>query len=130
MSDIDYSKLSKRVHPGDTVFVTTHAEGEIRGRLVRLAPEVIVVTSDQGERTVAFNEIGWIEKRGDPVWNGALIGAGILGWPMMAGAGASCSPDCATVVPQALAVGVAVGAAIGALVDALIPGARSCSAIV
>jgi hypothetical protein len=121
-SEADYSKLSRRVDEGDTVFVTTRTEGLIEGRLVRLAPEAIIVASEQGERTVAFSDVGWIEKRGDPVWNGGLIGAGILGFGMMGGAGASCSPDCATQVPQATAVGVAVGAAIGALVDWMIPG--------
>ena len=78
-SDADYSKLARRISQGDTVFITTQTEGEVRGRLVRIAPEAIIVATEQGERTVAFSDVGWIEKRGDPVWHGALIGAVILG---------------------------------------------------
>ena len=104
------------------MFITTHTEGEIRGRLVRIAPEAIVVASERGERTVAFSDVGWIEKRGDPVWNGAVIGAFILGYGMGGGAGASCSPNCSREVPEALAMGFAIGAAVGALIDWMIPG--------
>ncbi len=122
MSDTDYSHLSHRISPGDSLFVTTRTEGEMRGRLVRLSPDEIVVASTHGNQTIPFSNIGWIEKRGDPLWNGALIGAGFLGFSMMAGASASCSPDCSSQVPQALGVGADIGAVIGALIDRMIPG--------
>ena len=121
-SDSDYSNVTRRLSPGDTVFITTHTEGEIRGRLVRMSPEAIVVAGDHGERSVASRDIGWIEKRGDPVWMGTLIGAGLFGFAMMGAAGASCSPDCGTQVPAAMALGIGVGAAAGALIDWMIPG--------
>jgi hypothetical protein len=122
MSDADYSNLSHRISPGDSLFVTTRTEGEIKGRLVRLSPDEIVVASTHGNQTIPFSNIGWIEQRGDPLWNGALIGAGLLGFSMMAGAGASCSPNCSSQVPQALGAGAAFGAGIGALIDWVIPG--------
>jgi hypothetical protein len=122
MADADYSSVSHRISPGDSLFVITRTEGEIRGRLVRLSPDEIVVASTHGNQTIPFSNIGWIEKRADPLWNGALIGAGLLGFSMMGGAGASCSPDCSSQVPHALAAGAAIGGGIGALIDWMIPG--------
>jgi hypothetical protein len=122
LSDPDHSALMHRISPGDTIFVITRTEGEIAGRFVRLLPDELVVASTLGDQTIAFSNIGWIEKRGDPLWNGAVIGAGLMGFSMMGAAGASCSPNCSSQVPQALLAGLGVGAAIGAMVDWMIPG--------
>ena len=122
MSDDEYAALSHHVSVGDTVYVTTHTAGEIRGRLVHLSADSVVVASGAHPQAISFRDIGWIEKRGDPLWNGALIGGGLLAFPMMAGASASCSPDCSSAVPAAFAVGLGIGAGIGALIDSIIPG--------
>ena len=122
LPDSAFTKLNQRISTADTVFVTTRDAGEIRGRYVRLSADAIVIATEQGERTIPFDDVGWIEKRGDPLWNGALIGAGIFGFSMMGAAGASCSPSCSSQVPEGLAFGAAIGAAIGALIDRLTPG--------
>ena len=123
LSDAEYSTVARRVAPGATIFVTTRTAGEIRGRLVRLTPDAVVITADgAGEQVISFGDVAWMERRGDPIWDGALIGGSIWGFGSLAGAGASCSPDCASVVPAATAIGVGVGAAFGAAIDWLIPG--------
>jgi len=122
ISDAGYSKLSRQVSDGDHVFVTTRTAGEIRGRLVHLSSDAVVVASGLQEQTILLSDIAWMEKRGDRLWNGALIGGGLLGFALMGGAGASCSPDCSSVVPRAFAAGLAIGAAVGAMIDWTIPG--------
>jgi hypothetical protein len=117
-----FAELGQRVKPGDTIFVTGRDSAETRGRLVRLSPTSLVMAIGGQEREIPSTEIGWIERRGDAVWDGALLGAFALGLSFAGGAGASCSPDCAKVVPTAALYGAAAGAVLGAGIDSLHPG--------
>lgn len=114
-----FADLGRYLDPGDTVFVTGRETGETRGRLVRVSPNAVVVIVEGQEREFPSTEIGWIEKRGDSVWNGVLIGAFVLGLPFAGGAGASCSPNCGAAVTGAALGGAAIGAGVGALIDSL-----------
>jgi hypothetical protein len=114
--------LARTVRPGQQIFVTTRTAGEKRGRFVRVSSGAVVLTSDGAEQSIPLADVGWIERRGDPLWNGALIGAGVFGFAMAAGAGASCSPNCASTVTGGWLLGGAFGAGVGTLLDAAIRG--------
>jgi hypothetical protein len=60
-----------------TVFLTDLQGAEHRGRLIRVAPEEVVLLGTAGERTFTRSEIALIETRGDSLKNGALIGASV-----------------------------------------------------
>jgi len=116
--DRPFADLGPYLRAGRTVTVTGTDNREVTGVVVRLSPTDLVLQPEGGgELALQASEIGWIERHGDPVWDGALVAAGGLGLSFMGGAGASCSPDCAAVVSGALAGGAAIGFVVGALVD-------------
>ena len=112
-------RVVRSLSPNDVIIVTTKDSGETRGAFVALSSTSLVVSVKGQQREIRVENVISIEKPGDPVWGGAIIGGAILGLGFMGGAGASCSPDCDKEVPSAAAVGVAVGAAIGAGLDYL-----------
>jgi hypothetical protein len=91
--------------------------GEMRGKLVRLSPTSLAILANGQEREILSTGIASIEKRGDPLWNGALIGAvsmlpmPLVGWATV-GPGTHPRRDVAIV-----GAAVAVGAGVGALID-------------
>lgn len=70
-----------------TVFLTDLRGVEHRGTLMRVEPAEVVLLGLAGERVFKRSEIAQIEKRGDSLKNGALIGAavGVLGGLLAAG---------------------------------------------
>lgn len=74
-----------------TVYVTDLRGIEYRGQLLRVDPAEVILLSDKGERTFKRSDIVQIEKRGDSLKNGAIIGAAI---GLLGGLGASSISDC------------------------------------
>ncbi len=103
-----------------TMYVLDRAGREIEGTLVRLTDSAIVVRTKTGPRTFTPAEVSLIERKGDSLKNGAIIGA-IFGAVSGATIGGDCSNCPGTHVAMAL-VGAGIWAAIGAGIDALIPG--------
>lgn len=109
------------------VFLTDTSGTEHRGRLIRVEPAEVVLLGASGERTFRREEIALIEKRGDPLVNGALIGAavGVLGGLFTMGI-ADCPGGGSGGCPGARAAGflaaVGIYTAVGAGIDAAIQG--------
>lgn len=109
-----------------TVFLTDRQGAEHRGRLIRVEPSEVVLLGPSGERTFKREEITLIEKRGDSLKNGAIIGAavGVLAGFLTAGMGdcpdAEQSCDVARVTYFAISVGLYT--AIGTGIDAAVRG--------
>jgi hypothetical protein len=109
------------------VYVLDRTGEETRGRLVSLTGSAVVLQMDTTRRTINLTDVVRIDRRGDSLKNGAIIGAvfgGAVGI-MTAGGLADCPDarsDCpGTRVAMAL-VSTGVWSAIGAGIDALIPG--------
>ena len=108
-----------RLSPKDAVIVITKNAGEMRGALVSASASSLVISVKGRREEIPAADIASIDKPGDPVWGGAIVGGVGLGLAFMGGAGASCSPNCDKEVPAAAAGGAAIGAAIGAGIDYL-----------
>jgi hypothetical protein len=115
---VAFADLGRRLDPGDIVYVATSG-GEVTGTVVHIAPEAIEIRTSDRTREFQQSDVRWIYRRGDSVWNGFVIGGGLLGLGFAGGAGASCSPKCGSAVAGGLVGGVAIGGTIGALVDRL-----------
>jgi hypothetical protein len=121
-----FSNLSLEGLP--TLYVTDRAGHETTGKLVTLTESSFVVRlKDNTTRTFQPDETALVQKRGDSLKNGAIIGAVIGGF---AGIGAGIS-DCPSVNDRShcagfhiamAAVGVGIWTAIGTAIDAAIPG--------
>jgi hypothetical protein len=88
----------------------------VRGRLVELGPETLTLIDKQGRRDIALSEVSRIEVSGDPLKNGALIGAGIFFGLACA---AVCHEDFNGPVLTILTVETLLGAAVGTAFDAM-----------
>ena len=61
------------VRRGEKVIVVTESE-TIRGRVLRVAADGLVLKDESGQRTVALHTLSRVERQRDSVWNGALTG--------------------------------------------------------
>src|SRR4029450_5489808 len=115
------------VRPGERLIVTTPRE-TIRGRVLRLADDGLVLADGPAQHTVPLHDLNRVERRRDSIWNGALWGYGVgfgLGFFMVITN--PCGPD-AFLCWDGPGFGAAVGGIItgpigmaaGAITDALI----------
>jgi len=112
----------------DTVFVTDDVGRQTEGKLLRLDVDSLVMLVNGMERRFDKDRVMRIEKRGDSLKNGALIGAtvgALLGW-LAAGMG-DCSGDdpggpCTGSKVAVFAVSMGLYTAVGIGIDAMIVG--------
>ena len=111
-----------------TVYVLDDTGVETSGSLLRLNPDSLVLLVGSAERRFEAARVRRIQKRGDSLRNGALIGA-IVGVAMgLVGAGISDCPgenpggSCPGTRAALFLFSTGVYAAIGTGIDALVPG--------
>jgi hypothetical protein len=104
------------------VYVTDHEGRVTRGRLIELDRHRLALTTSEGPRSFTVNDVRKIERRGDSLKNGAIIGAlvGIL--PAILSLQGSSGDLSAGETALWVLGGVAVYSALGVAVDALIVG--------
>jgi hypothetical protein len=98
-------------------------EGRVtRGRLIELDRDRLALTTSEGPRSFTIDEVRTIERRGDSLKNGAIIGAlvGIL--PAILSVQGSSGDLSAGETALWVLGGVAVYSAIGVAIDAMIVG--------
>ncbi|MCC7180624.1 MAG: hypothetical protein IT177_19750 [Acidobacteria bacterium] len=69
-----FAQLPDHLNVGDTVTVESADGAEVRGRLVRMAPDSIAVTEPSAERMVDASRVRRISACCDSLLNGTLIG--------------------------------------------------------
>jgi hypothetical protein len=121
-TDHPFNDLTRYLDADDTVYVVSRTTGEVTGRRATVSGSDITVAGASGPQRLPSADIAWIEKRGDPIWNGALIGASITSLLFTGAAGASCSADCGSDIASGALVGAGIGAGFGALFDWMHPG--------
>lgn len=111
-----------------TVYVLDDAGIEVSGKLLRLNPDSLVVLVDGVEHRLDAVRVKRIEKRGDSLRNGALIGAvvgaamGLLVAGMSDCPGTDPGGSCPGSRAAAFLLSTGVYAAIGTGIDALVVG--------
>ena len=112
----------------DTVYVTDDAGQRTEGKLLRFDPDALVMLVDGIERKIDKTRVMRIDKRGDSLKNGALIGAalGVLFGSISAGI-SDCPGDdpggsCTGFKVATFAGAFGIYTAIGTAVDAMIVG--------
>ena len=121
----DFSTIQLKNLP--IVFIEEKSGAETRGRLLSITPAAIQIDIDGAQRTFVPDNVTKIERRGDSLKNGALIGAaigfltGFIGDCPRAGNN-NRSDGCPGARVAYVVGGSAIWAGIGAGIDALIPG--------
>jgi hypothetical protein len=118
--------LQDRLHSGNTVYVTETTGTETKGKIVEVSATSLVLDVNGIQRRLDQGSVQDVQRRGDSVWNGLLIGAAVGASAMLLADPTyeRCANDpqrlCANshMGERVLAVGV-MGAA-GAGIDALI----------
>jgi len=111
-----------------TVYVLDNAGTETSGKFLRLNPDSIVLLVDGAERRFETSRVARIQKRGDSLRNGAIIGAvvgvalGILTAGIADCPGDRTSDGCPGSRAALLLVSTGFYSAVGTGIDALIPG--------
>jgi hypothetical protein len=109
----------------DTVYVTDDAGRTTEGKLLKLDTDSLVMLVNGAEQRFGATQILRIEKRGDSLKNGALIGAtiGVIMGSLMAGISDCPDSECGAGYHVTLfAVGTGIYTAIGTAIDAMIVG--------
>lgn len=113
--------------PGRTVWITDSAGREEEMRVVGVSGEVVTATAAGGEvRSVRQGDVRRVTVReSDPLWNGALIGAGVaVASGLLLCRASEPWRNCRDDVGPMVRIG-AIGAGIGIGIDALIRGRRT-----
>ena len=111
-----------------TVYVLDDAGMETSGRLIRLNPDSLDLLVDGAERRFEAIRVTRIQKRGDSLRNGALIGAVVgLGMGLVGGGISDCPGDdpggsCPGTRASLVLFSTGLYAAIGTAIDALVIG--------
>ena len=109
-----------------TLYVLDDTGSETAGRLLRLEPDSLVLFVNGAERRFDASRVRRIEKRGDSLRNGALIGAvvgavfGVLGATISDCPGNNPSGPCPGSQAALFLVSTGMWAAIGTGIDALV----------
>ena len=101
---------------GGTYRIRLTTGEEISGRLLKLGPDVLQILVKGQHQEISFEQVLQVDREGDSLKNGAIIGAVVLGaWcTVICGQGL----DDASQLPVAVAVNAGIGALIGAGLDA------------
>lgn len=108
----DFAAAATHVKAGDKVVVTDQQGREISGRLEVLSARSITVLTQEDRREIQAPEVRAIEGSGDPIFNGALIGAAIT-----APAAWFCYKLCDNFGAKGAIGEMIFGTALGALID-------------
>lgn len=122
-----FDELLGTLKPGETVWVTDQAKRETKGRVVDLTQLRLVLTTDQGRQEVPVQNVTRMrQRRPDPLWTGAVIGAGVglVPWIAWCAPATESGETCGDNIGTTMLV-LAVGAGAGAGIDALIQGRKT-----
>jgi hypothetical protein len=103
---------------GQTVWVLNTQGVEVAGTVISVTSTELVVSESGTRRVILGKEITRVVQKGDPVWDGALIGAIVgVAATQLPLEGPSCTVRCFSDTAAGKALGVGIIAAIGALWD-------------
>lgn len=120
-----FDAVGLRLNLGDEVRIVDRDGRRFEGRVRALPPDALVIDGPTGPRGFTAAATARVQRRGDPLWTGALVGAVpgfALGAQFVAGFSDHEEPQ-STYFTAGAIVGLA-GAGLGALIDSLHDGLR------
>lgn len=121
-----FPDLQQRVKPGQTVFVTDETGSETKGKLLGISATDLTLDVNGVRRPMNSGSIRHVDRYGDSLWNGALIGVAIAIPAMLISDPRyqACTNDpqklCADAQAGQRALAIGMMGALGAGIDALI----------
>lgn len=123
-----FADLQQRVSRGATVYVIDSSGGETRGKVREVSSSALVLSVDGIDRRLEADTVRQVQRYGDSLWNGLLIGMAVA-TPGMLIADPTYDPcpgdpsrRCANSQVGQRILGIGLMGAIGAAVDAAIRG--------
>jgi hypothetical protein len=114
----DTAALTRKIRPGDRLTVTTRDLARIRGKLVAVQGDSLIVATESGERQVPFTSLERVGRQRHGMWLGPIIGAGVgIGFAIPV---AMLFENEGADATKASAFLIGLGAGIGLLVDAAV----------
>ena len=123
----NFDQLRLKVKKGDTLSISYQSGGEVEVSLVEVSNDVLVVQRKGMRREIKESQVRQIRQRlPDPLWQGALIGAGIgAGLGGLVATSAHAYQDCNNMeCLSPVFITAAIGAGVGVGFDALIKGPK------
>lgn len=110
--------IDSKANAGHRLTITTTDGTEVKGQLLRLDAEHLVLQQETGERSFKYTEIDRVRKRKNGVLLGALIGFGAgaaVGWPVaqLIERDDAATSDAVWIALAGLGVGVGIDALLG-----------------
>ena len=72
-----FSDLQRLLHSGNTVFVIDTTGSETKGKVVDVSPSALVLDVNGNRHRMEHDSIRQVQRYGDSLWNGLLIGAAV-----------------------------------------------------
>jgi hypothetical protein len=117
-----FRDLTGAIEPGRRLVVTTIDGATVRGRFQGLDASRLFIRTGDGIREFSESDVRELRRRGDRLWNGALIGmgAGAVGGMLLGSNRPGCGGEsiCGAI---GFGAGALLGALIGLTADALMP---------
>jgi len=114
-----FADLPSRLNVGDTVTVEQAEGPKLRGRIVRIRPDELVVNTKGTDVSLPGSRVQRVSMCCDGLMNGTLIGLGISGFLGLFATNFSDDSTSGDVIVNAIIFG-GIGAGLGAGLDALI----------
>jgi hypothetical protein len=124
IQNVYFGDVASLLHRGERTVVWTISGDVVRGRLIEATDAWIRLERATGDLRLSIDDVQRVERAGDRIWNGAVIG-GVTGFAAGAAAMATCDPGfmCDHSWESVLGCGGLAGAfgfGVGALVDWMI----------
>jgi hypothetical protein len=118
--------LEALLTPGLTIWIAEAGQPEVKAQVAGVSRDVLTLRNGASERAVRIRDVRRVRVRvSDPIWNGAVIGAGAaIATGLSLCVATEPWENCRDDVGPIARIG-AVGAGIGIAIDALVRGRRS-----
>jgi hypothetical protein len=119
------TQLQGVITPGQAVAVTNTSGVEIRAKVAEISAGTITLALPGGAMRIEEQQLVQVQRIGDPLWDGALIGAGAgFGLGLLSMARCDAGLVCGAAAGPVVLIESAVGAGVGIGIDALHSGRK------